>query len=84
MCDKSQNGLECEYGYQPCCGEYYGEVRMTCYASLWQEQPIVTKCSADGRCPTTPATTNIPPTQPTNPDSCPEEFPEYGVRCVVL
>ena len=44
----------------------------------------MTKCSADGRCPTTPATTNIPPSQPTNPDSCPEEFPEYGVCCVVL
>merc|ERR1719192_1613698 len=53
-CQAAQEGLECEYGRQSCCGVTYPEVKLSCVEGLWQGYYVDTVCMFSGHvCPTT-------------------------------
>ena len=43
-CSRVQEGLECDYGSQECCGEEYPQVKMQCASQQWQGYYVDTIC----------------------------------------
>jgi len=53
-CSSSQEGLECNYGKQTCCGEELPELVFNCDSGKWRGYHVDTVCMFNGGvCPTT-------------------------------
>jgi len=64
-CRDGQEGLDCDYGEQECCGSKWPEIKMECRGNHWQGYYVDTICMiGGGSCPpntTQPAVTCVCP-----------------------
>ena len=65
-CEAAQEGLECEYGRQSCCGATYPEVKLSCVEGLWQGYYVDTVCMFSGDLihVSSRVTCHVPPCRP--------------------
>ena len=47
-CMDGQEGLDCDYGEQECCGEKFPEIKMECRSNQWQGYYVDTICMIGG------------------------------------
>merc|ERR1712212_651044 len=81
-CQAGQEGLECEFGSQECCGVEYPEVILQCEDSTWVGYYVDTLCilGLAPPCPDDTTTTTVLTTTP--PSSCPPDWPDQDSACV--